>query len=95
VFTRLPAAIRTRSFGEVVRQLKEEAIPIVETPLIEKEAFRSVFAGGGGLDSLDAARVSGLDAARFNAELYTASVFGMFRRANVESEVPPEVAVAA
>ena len=93
IFTRLPAAIRPRSFGEVVRQLKDDAIPIVETPLIEKEAFRSIFASGGGLDSLDPARVSGVEAARLNAELYAASIYGMFRQESAQAH--PAVAAAA
>ena len=80
VFTRLPAAIRPRSFSQVVGQLKAEGIPIVETPLIEKEAFRAIFASGGGLDTLDPSRVSGLEAARINAEHYAANIHDFFRR---------------
>ncbi len=77
----------------MVRQLKDDAIPIVETPLIEKEAFRSIFASGGGLDSLDPARVSGVEAARLNAELYAASIYGMFRQESAQAH--PVVAAAA
>jgi len=93
VFTRLPAAIRPRSFGEVVGQLKAEQIPIVDTPLIEKEAFRAMFASGGGLDTLDPHRVSGLEAARLNAEHYSSAIFRMFRRS--EADNPGDYAAAA
>ena len=78
VFTRLPAAIRARSFGLVVQQLRAERIAMLQTALIEKEAFRAMFWGGGGLDDLDPSKVSGLDAARINADQYAAEVIGLF-----------------
>ncbi len=95
VFTRLQAAIRPRSFSEAVRQLKGEGIPIVETPLIEKEAFRVMFSCGGGIESLDPARVSGLEAARLNAEQYAESIYSMFHRVAAEAPAPSAVAAAA
>ena len=78
VFTRLPAAIRARSFGMVVSQLRAERIAIIDTPLIEKEAFRAMFWNGGTLDSLDPEQVSGLEAARSNADHYAADILRLF-----------------
>jgi chromosome partitioning protein len=78
VFTRLPAAIRARSFGQVVEQLRAERIAMIETPLIEKEAFRAMFRNGGTLESLGADEVSGLDAARANADRFAADIISLF-----------------
>ncbi|HEY2660324.1 MAG TPA: division plane positioning ATPase MipZ [Caulobacteraceae bacterium] len=78
VFTRLPAAIRARSFTQVVQQLRSERIAIIDTPLIEKEAFRAMFWNGGSLDTMDPALVSGLPAAQLNADQYAANIIGLF-----------------
>ncbi|QUD87463.1 AAA family ATPase [Phenylobacterium montanum] len=94
VFTRLPAAIRARSFGLVVRQLRAERIAIIETPLIEKEAFRAMFWNGGTLDSLDPEQVSGLESARNNAELYAGDVLRLFAPGGPLHQAPPAPAVA-
>ncbi len=95
VFTRLPAAIRARSFGMVVRQLRAERIAIIDTPLIEKEAFRAMFWNGGTLDSLDPEQVSGLESARSNADLYAADILRLFAPggplSQTASQAPPAV----
>ena len=99
VFTRLPAAIRARSFGQVVRLLRHERIAIIETPLIEKEAFRAMFWSGASLDNLDPEMVSGLESARLNADHYAADIAGLFAPGGPLSHVvtaapppPPEIA---
>ena len=74
VLTRIPAAIRPRSVATVVAQLKAAEVPLAPTPLIEKEAFRALFADGGSLDSLDPKQVSGLASARANLRLFAADV---------------------
>ena len=85
--TRIPAAIRPRSVGAVVQQLKEAQIPLVPTPLIEKEAFRTLFSDGGSLDRLDPKLVSGLASARANLKLFAADVERMaLRPALAEAE---------
>ena len=52
---------------------------ILSTPLIEKEAFRTLFAVGGGFDRLEASGVSGVPAARANAEAYLASILDLLK----------------
>lgn len=71
VFTRLPAALRPRSLREVVEMLKAKEIEILDTPLIEKEAFRTLFSTGGGLEAL------GATGARLIAERYVAAVLNV------------------
>lgn len=74
VLTRVPAALRPRSLTAAVETLKNERISLIETPIVEKEAFRTIFAIGGSLHTLDSDAVTGLDAARINAESFSNAV---------------------
>ena len=75
LLTRMPAALRPRSLKSVVEQLRENGIELLPTALIEKEAFRALFAVGGGLDQLEVeGGPSGVAAARVNAESYVEAV---------------------
>ena len=78
--TRLPAAIRSRSLKMVVEQLRQHQIEMLPTPLIEKEAFRQLFAIGGNFDALDSSGVAGVAAARLNAAAYADSVIDLVLR---------------
>jgi chromosome partitioning protein len=74
LLTRLPAAFRPRSLRSVVEILRTNGIEILTTPLIEKEAFRSLFFVGGGLEGLATKGAPGLESARINAEAYVQEV---------------------
>ena len=74
LLSRVPAALKPRSLGAVVAQLREREIEILPAALIEKEAFRALFEVGGGLDALEAHGVGGVAAARRNIEAYVAAV---------------------
>ncbi|WP_068875245.1 MULTISPECIES: ParA family protein [unclassified Phenylobacterium] len=74
LLSRVPAALKPRSLGAVVAQLREREIEILPAALIEKEAFRALFEVGGGLDALEAHGVAGVAAARRNIEAYVAAV---------------------
>lgn len=74
LLTRLPAAIRPRSVKTVVEQLRQNGVELLPIPLVEKEAFRAIFANGGGLDRLDPREVSGIEAAQANADGYVDAV---------------------
>lgn len=74
VLCRAPAAVRTRSLAMAVEQLRAADIPMVSTPLLEKEAYRALFAFGGGLETLDPRRVAGLEVAKRNAAAFAADV---------------------
>jgi chromosome partitioning protein len=82
LLTRVPPALRPRSLKGVVDQLREHEIEILPSPLIEKEAFRDIFAHGGGLDSLDSRGVYGVPAARQNTEAYVRSVIDVVHGAS-------------
>jgi chromosome partitioning protein len=74
LLTRIPAAIRPRSLKSVVGQLRAHDVEFLPTALLEKEAFRALFAVGGGFAGLEAEGVSGIPAARANAHAYVDAV---------------------
>jgi chromosome partitioning protein len=80
VLTRVPAALRPRGLKAVVEQLHARDIAFLATPLIEKEAFRSLFAIGGGFAELEAAGVTGIVAAKQNADAYVDAVVALVPR---------------
>lgn len=80
LLTRVPAALRPRSLKEVVEQLRTSDIEILSTPLIEKEAFRTLFAVGGGFDQLARSGVSGVPAARANADAYLQAILELLQK---------------
>lgn len=76
LLTRVPAALKPRNLKLVIEQLREKGMEILPIPLIEKEAFRALFAHGGTLTNLAAHDVSGIPAAKANAEAYLDEVIG-------------------
>ena len=74
LFSQMPAALRTRNFGDISRQFTELAIPVLPVQLIEREAFRSIFSFGGSIHTLSPKEVSGLPAARQNSLALTTAV---------------------
>jgi chromosome partitioning protein len=79
LLTRLPAAIRTKSLKVIVDQLRENHAQLLPVALIEKEAFRALFAMGGGMDGLERAGVTGVAAARHNARSYLDAVLELLK----------------
>jgi chromosome partitioning protein len=86
LLTRLPAAIRPKSVKQVVEQLRTAGMEILPTPIIEKEAFRTLFAIGGGFDALERHGAYGVGAARVNAASYVAAVGELLERNGVSLE---------
>jgi chromosome partitioning protein len=92
VLTRIPAAIRPRGLKAVVENLRSHGIELLDTPLIEKEAFRALFALGGGFDALEAEGIPGLTSARLNVAAFvdaTLDVLGHPTRANEAASPGP------
>jgi chromosome partitioning protein len=77
LISRAPAALKPRSLGHVVAQLRAREIEILPVPLIEKEAFRALFEVGGGLGGLEAHGVGGVAAARANVAAYVDAITAM------------------
>lgn len=77
LLTRVPAAVRPKALRLVVDELKASDIQLLNTPLIEKEAFRQLFMVGGGLEGLAEVGQSGLAAAQANADAYVTAVLDL------------------
>ncbi len=77
LFARTPAGYR-RSFQEIRAQLDGEGVRTLSTALSDKEAFRALFARGGGLSGLNRRQVSGVAAARDLVAAYALEVRSLF-----------------
>lgn len=74
LLTRTNAQIRTRNLTHIQNGLVGAGIPVLETELNEREAFKSVFAFRETLDGLDSKDVANLDKARQNAEEFASEL---------------------
>ena len=66
LLTRTNPSIRTRSQAHIQNGLIGAGIPVLETELNERDAFRAVFSFQQTLDGLNAADVPNLDKAKLN-----------------------------
>jgi chromosome partitioning protein len=67
VLTRVNSMVTTRALALVKSLLSERQVPVLDTAIIERSAFRDIFDCGGTLHTLDPARASNLEKARENA----------------------------
>ncbi|MEW9616548.1 ParA family protein [Shinella sp. S4-D37] len=67
VLTRVNSMVTTRAMHAVKDLLAARRVHLLQTPIIERAAFRDIFGCGGTLYSMDARRVSNLDKAQENA----------------------------
>jgi chromosome partitioning protein len=79
LFTRTGAAIRTRDLRRIASQLADGGVPVFTISMVERAAYRAVFAYGGTLNNLDATQVSGIPAASENARAFAAEVVDIMR----------------
>jgi chromosome partitioning protein len=66
LLTRTSLSIRTRSLAHIQKGMIEAGIPVFETELNERDAFKAVFAFQQTLDQLNPAEVPNLDKAKIN-----------------------------
>lgn len=81
VLTRTSAAVRSRSLKNVAAELTEAGVPVFETPIVERAAYRDLFDYGGTLSSLDPATTSGIPKALANATEFTGELVAKLREA--------------
>ena len=74
LFMRVSPAIYSRGMKAAERQLSDHGVEVLETRLVEREAFKAIFSFNKTLDELRDADVSGLRKARENARAYRAEV---------------------
>lgn len=80
LLTRTNSAIRTRTLSHIQRGLVDAGIPVFDTELNEREAFKAMFSFRQPLEHLNAADVANLDKAIANAEAFAKEVITTLRK---------------
>lgn len=86
LFTRTSAAIRPRTQKSIESQFVDAGIPVFQTQMLEREAFRSIFSFGGVLSDLDPRQVSNIKGAVANARDFMAEVIAQFEKKSKPSK---------
>lgn len=76
LLTRTNSQIRARNLTHIQRSLIDAGIPVLETELNEREAFKSIFVFRETLDGLNPKDVANLDKAKQNVEEFAAEIIG-------------------
>lgn len=79
LLTRTSAAVRSRTLNHIQQGLLNASVPVFDTELHERDAFRAIFSFRQTLDQLDAKQVSGLDKANANANAFMHEVVALLR----------------
>jgi chromosome partitioning protein len=79
LLTRTNPAIRTRTLVHIQKGLVDAGIPVLNTEMHEREAFKAMFSFRQPLDHLSAVDVANLDKALLNAEAFAKEVIDMLR----------------
>ncbi|UJW74172.1 ParA family protein [Rhizobium sp. SL42] len=74
VLTRVTSMVTTRALLTIKGLLATRGVNVIDTPIVERSAYREIFDCGGTLYSMDAAKISNLDKARENAQAFAAEV---------------------
>lgn len=77
VLTRVNAMVATRSLLLVKMLLAEKNVSVLNTPIVERAAYRDIFDYGGTLLCLDKDKVSNIDKAVENAKAFAGEVLGL------------------
>jgi chromosome partitioning protein len=77
VFTRTSAAIHPRSLSAIEAEFAEHSMPVLSTQIHERDAFKAMFAFGGGVSSLDPKQVTNIPAAVANSQAFAAEVLNI------------------
>jgi len=75
LLTRTNSSIRTRGLAHIQNGLIDAGIPVLQTELNERDAFKAVFSFRQTLDGLDPAEVPNLDKAKLNVLSFAQEVF--------------------
>lgn len=74
LLTRTSAAIQPRTLRFIRAELEAAGVPVFETQMHEREAFRAIFSFGGTVETLSPDQVSGLEGAVKNARAFAEEV---------------------
>ena len=87
LLTRTSAAVASRAIRNVRDQLDQAGIPVFETSIVERAAYRDILDYGGLLADLDRAQVSNVDKAVDNARAFAVEVVARLKAARATTEV--------
>jgi chromosome partitioning protein len=90
VLTRVNSMVTTRALSVVKQLLAERKVRVLDTPIIERAAYRDLFDYGCSLYEMEAERFSNLDKAKENAQAFASEVLGYVPNRNVR---PKDVAL--
>lgn len=79
LFTRTSPALNPRTLKSIADEFGEQSIPMMTTEIHERDAYKAIFAFGGGLAELDGKQVRNIDAARANVRAYAAEVIHLLK----------------
>jgi chromosome partitioning protein len=80
LLTRTSTTIRPRTLQSIMGELAQKSLPVFETQIHERDAYKAIFAFGGTLDDLDVAQVPNIPTALANARAFTAEVLSMLKQ---------------
>ena len=86
---RCSPAFVTKGLRHILAEFERHAVPVLSTQLMEREAFKALFAIGGSLYELTADDVRNPQSAQENAQALAREVFGRVRTDAVEEEARP------
>ncbi|MCA2377455.1 ParA family protein [Agrobacterium sp. 22-211-1] len=89
VLTRVNAMVATRSLLLVKMLLAEKNVSVLNTPIVERAAYRDIFDLGGTLLCLDKNKVSNIDKAVENAKAFAGEVLGLLPKRLLRLGTPP------
>ena len=92
LLTRTNPVIRTRTMSHIQRGLIEAGVPVMETELNDREAFRAVFSFRQPLAGLDPSEVANLDKAIANVEEFALEILRGLAPASSNSQEGVKVA---
>lgn len=87
LLTRTSAAVASRAIRNVRDQLDQAGIPVFETSIVERAAYRDILDYGGLLADLDRTQVSNVDKAVENARAFAVEVVTRLKAARATTEV--------
>ena len=93
LLTRTGKAVRARTLTSIENELTSKGLPVLQTNLNEREAFRAIFSFGQTLEGLNPALVSNVPKAIENAEAFASEVVELLRNGQVR-QVQDEARVA-
>jgi chromosome partitioning protein len=91
VLSRVNSMVTTRALQVVKALLAERRVRVLDTPIIERAAFRDLFDFGCSLHEMEAERFSNLDKARENARAFADEVLGYVPFRGVVRQAEPAV----